>query len=446
MVNSHEWPARHFGVVQGRRTTEAEKEQGGGISGADRNASAAAMQKMTGVRARFRKIGVFGNFGSGNLGNEGSLQAMMNFLEEVAPDAKITCICPGPEAIRRKYGVTAHAMQLPRKGGASIFGKVRARIGDLALMIRRVRDFDVMIIPGTGILDDFGEPPHGMPLRLFTACLVARLRGTKTVFVSIGAGPIVHPLSRWLLKSAAKMAHYCSFRDQFSRDFMASLGMDTSNCPIFPDLAFLLPEPANLPASKNNRLRVGVGLMSYRGWVYGSKSATQIYEDYRDKVVSFVRWLLGNGYEVRLLVGEDSDERVVQETKEALSREAPASEEGRVVAEPVHSLFDLMNQIAQTDIVVATRFHNVICALKMGRPALSIGYSMKNDVLQKEMGLQRFCQQVENLDRTLLVEQFRELAANLDYYQETLQKMKRIYADRLSVQNQLLTDIISIQD
>ena len=309
MVGSHEWSPRHLGGVQGRPATGAQEEGKRVPTNREITGAVKVTQRMARDLAQLRKIVIFGNFGGGNLGNEGSLQAMMNFLREVSPDAKITCICPGPEAIRRKYGVTAHAMQMPRKGGASILGKIRTRIGDLALMIRNIRDFDVMIIPGTGILDDFGEPPQGMPLRLFTACLVAKLRGTKTAFVSIGAGPIAHPLSRWLMRSAATMAHYCSFRDRFSRDFMASLGMDTGNCPIFPDIAFLLPEPVNLPASKSNRLRVGVGVMSYRGWVHGSKSATQIYESYRDKIVGFVRWLLGNGYEVRLLVGEDTDER-----------------------------------------------------------------------------------------------------------------------------------------
>ena len=49
-----------------------------------------------------------------------------------------------------------------------------------------------------------------------------------------------------------------------------------------------------------------------------------------------------------------------------------------------------MHQMAETRIVVATRFHNVVCALKMKKPTISIGYASKNDVLLAEMGLAEF--------------------------------------------------------
>ena len=84
----------------------------------------------------------------------------------------------------------------------------------------------MLIIPGTGILDDFGGNPFGMPLALLAWCLVARLCGAWVAFVSIGAGRIQHPLSRWLMRSAAAMAHYRSYRDTVSKTFMESIGFD----------------------------------------------------------------------------------------------------------------------------------------------------------------------------------------------------------------------------
>ena len=44
-----------------------------------------------------QRIALFGNFGTGNLGNEATLQAMLYNLRSHLPNAEISCICPGPE-------------------------------------------------------------------------------------------------------------------------------------------------------------------------------------------------------------------------------------------------------------------------------------------------------------------------------------------------------------
>ena len=101
----------------------------------------------------------------------------------------------------------------------------------------------MLIVPGTGILGEFRDRPLGMPLALFGWCLAAKLCGARIAFVSVGAGPIEHPLSRWLIKSAAAMAQYRSYRDTSSKKFMESIGFDTRNDAVYPDLAFKLPAP-----------------------------------------------------------------------------------------------------------------------------------------------------------------------------------------------------------
>ena len=53
---------------------------------------------------------------------------------------------------------------------------------------------------------------------------------------------------------------------------------------------------------------------------------------------------------------------------------------------PARTLHDVMQQMADTDIVVATRYHNVVCALRMSKPTISIGYAEKNDALLRRSG------------------------------------------------------------
>ena len=86
----------------------------------------------------------------------------------------------------------------------------------------------------------------------------------------------------------------------------------------------------------------------------------------------------------------DSDDTVVQEIRPTCGRTGPISITNAVVAEPVSTFADLMRAMAPAHIVLATRYHNVICALMLSKPTLSVGYGAKNAVLMEDMGLAEY--------------------------------------------------------
>jgi polysaccharide pyruvyl transferase WcaK-like protein len=410
------------------------------------------LQESAGVgSARRRKhqhvarVGLFGLFGIGNLGNDGSLEAMLNLLRRERPDAELLCICGCPEVVEPKFRLASTRINQALDG--AFWGRLNRLLFDLprelaciVSAVRTLRGLDALVIPGTGILDDFGTGPRGMPYWLFRWCVLARLLGVRIVFANIGAGPIRHPLSRWLMKTAAGLADYRSYRDDISRDFMAGIGADVSRDPVYPDIAFMLREPAPLraPSLEGSPLTVGVGVMSYNGWRQDKARDGTIHAEYLLKLERFVPWLLDAGYRVRLLTGEESDLAVVEELLARITAQRNGRDWPEIVAEPSHSLHDLMAQIADTDVVVATRFHNVVCALKLGRPTLSIGYAKKNEVLLREMGLGDFSQNIEELDVDRLIEQFRRLVAGRHAHGRKIAGTNAAFAGRLRHQQALL--------
>lgn len=359
-----------------------------------------------------KRIGLFGNFGGGNLGNEGSLAAMLLFLRETYPQAELVAICVDPAAVSAEHGIPARPISAPRIPGGGILAKVRARVSDHVYLFRNMRKLDVLLVPGTGVLDDFAERPLGFPYTLFLASFIARARGIPMAFVSIGAGPIRHPLSRWFMKTAARLAVYRSYRDTLSRDFMASIGANVSADRVYPDLAFRLPDPPQVERQAGGALTIGLGVMAYYGWSGDAGENMAIYDRYTEKLATFAIWLLQAGHTIRILIGEECDLRAVDDLTDSIARaasaipEAHTIPEGRVIFEAPRSLGDLMAQIASVDAVVATRFHNVLCALKVGKPTISLGYARKNDVLMEAMGLGAFCQHVERFDVEELKRQF----------------------------------------
>src|SRR5262245_56965258 len=57
--------------------------------------------------ARAPAIALFGLFGCGNFGNDGSLEAMLNLLRRVRPDAQLACICANPGLIQDRFDVNS---------------------------------------------------------------------------------------------------------------------------------------------------------------------------------------------------------------------------------------------------------------------------------------------------------------------------------------------------
>jgi len=342
-----------------------------------------------------------------------------------------------PDAVTRAHKITTIALSAPEFSNSfmrfcnKISLRMIGRLANWGRAVNVIRKFDIVIVPGTSTLNDYGSGPLGTSYGLFRWAAAARLCGVKFCFVGTGAGPILHPVSRWMLRSAASWAHYISFRDQNSKDFLASIGIDTSRAPIYPDLVFKLPPPLQA-ATPDTPITIGIGLMNYNGWIAGARSVSDptVYQTYIENMGRFVVSLLDRGYRVRLLIGETVDVRAVRdvgaiakasrhELTERISSPAKAKE---LISQPINSLHDVMQQVGDTDIVVATRFHNVVCALKLGRPTISIGYEAKNDAVMNDFGLGVFCQSLENLDIEKLDRQLTELLTNKTHYQSVIRE------------------------
>jgi polysaccharide pyruvyl transferase WcaK-like protein len=195
------------------------------------------------------------------------------------------------------------------------------------------------------------------------------------------------------------------------------MGLDTSGDAVYPDVAFALPTPRDDHSATGT---VGVGVMDYYGGNNDRRQAHDLHASYVEKMKRFVLWLVDNSHPIRLLTGDQGDERVVQEIIADLRARRPDLDPLWVIAEPVSSLDELMRQMASVDIVVAMRYHNVVCALKLAKPTLCIGYAAKHDVLMADMGLSEFCQSGKSLDFDLLIEQFTELERRSAQLRQTI--------------------------
>ena len=376
------------------------------------------------------RVGVFGLLGSGNLGNDGSLEAVLGYLRAEHPEAVVDALCGGPEVVTARYGIPATRLNWYRGEyrTASRAGAVAAKgLGKLVDVVRTAawtRRHDVVIVPGTGVLETtLPLRPWGFPYSLFLLCATGRLFGTRVALVGVGAAAIGNRPTRTLTRWSTRLASYRSYRDTMSRDAMRAMGVDTARDEVYADLVFALPAPrASEPPGPPGTVCVGV--MDFHGSNDERDRAEEIHRRYLDGTTRFVRALAGDGRPVRLLTGDELDVPVAGAIRDAV--DSPLVTVARTA-----SLADLMKEMAAADTVVATRYHNLVCALKVGAPTLAVSYSAKSDTLMAEMGLGEYCHPAREADADRILQQFRELERRSAEVRATLSERNLVVARRV---------------
>lgn len=326
-----------------------------------------------------------------NSGNDASFRVVLDLLREVRgqePTLLVTPFAEGAAAIaeetearvvRLRQDLTVHR---ERGGRAAIArGVLGGEVRQVESMIRAVGEASLVVVTGTGIFDDYGERPWHMPYALLSWVVAARAARVPFACLAVGAGPIANPLSRRLMNLAARLMTRISYRDEDSRAFMADIGAGRDDATVCPDVVFAHPVPASPAADPTAaQATVGVGVMAYDGWDRAGSGA--VHNRYVEMMAEVVTAVVESGDRVRLLIGQPID----IPTAEQLFGMLPPHVAERVEPAQFEPMPGLLRAIGACDLVVATRYHNVVAALLMRRPVVSLSYAPKNAELLRAFG------------------------------------------------------------
>lgn len=375
------------------------------------------------------KVSLFGNFGTVNMGNECTLQAVLHNISERFSYADINCICCNPQDVSIRHEISAihmtrHALGATddasgRKPDGVLIRALRILLirapSEVLEWIRAFKALEgraMLLVTGTGVLTDRAEGSLGLPYQMFKWVMAAKLRNMKVLFLSVGVEPISHQLAKRFIKWSLGVADRISYRDGHSQKYMAQMGINHSSS-VCPDLVFSLPDNALPKWTKalSEPPVVGVGLYDYcRADFLRNDVGECRYRSYLLKLSAFIVWLLGHNYQVRIIIGDVTyDNAVREDLRNLLEGQGINYSQCNILDEPISTVSDLLDQIAKIDLLVATRFHNVLLALMLNRPVISISYDQKNDALMEQMGLSDYCQTIDSLDVSQLTGQFLKL-------------------------------------
>jgi polysaccharide pyruvyl transferase WcaK-like protein len=415
--------------------------------------------------------------GNGNLGDEAIVVATLQGLRDRCPDCDLYVVCPNPEDTQTRHGVAARpiapasgprpsptpasapgpsASGRPQPGIRAVVRRWPALVRTLkflarpwevarrlahdlvffAAAVRELRETRVLILTGSGVLSDHFGGPKNFPLTILRWTLAARLAGARVVFLSVGAGPLTAPLSRALVRGALKLVSYCSVRDVTSRTLLQPL-MPRRPLLVVPDLAHGLnlstvPQPPARP-----RPLVAINAFPHYDPRYWPVADAGRYQHYVSRLARFVSWLLENKYRILLVPTQlRADTRVLADLLDVLQASGGACRHA-ILTPRITGLDDLVSSLAEADLVVATRFHALLLALRLGRPAIALSNHHKMTDLMTAMGQADYVLDIDQFTPDVLRERFQRLESQAPAIQAEL--VQRAAALRAAVDHQFET-------
>ena len=243
------------------------------------------------------------------------------------------------------------------------------------------------------------------------------------------------------------MAHYRSYRDEETKEFVKEIGFENKDDPVYTDLAYsLMLKPEIIGSNSHNDSSnsylgtVGIGPMAYydpRTW---PKKDIRIYQDYLDQACAIV--CIGCWSKTSrsgLFPGEAVTRPPCDPGFfELLEKSGVEYQPDQVIYEPVDTVDDLMSQLKLMDVVVASRFHGVLLSQLVYKPILALSYHSKVNVLMNETGQEEFCFPIDQFSVETVKEYFQKLWSKREQIQGQLKHYVQSYRSLLDEQYELV--------
>jgi polysaccharide pyruvyl transferase WcaK-like protein len=423
------------------------------------------------------RIGIFGHYGNTNMGDEATIQAVIQNIRKRLPEASIVCFSLRPDDTASRHGVkafpirrTVYASSTAGATGVSgesrpedhgmpglamckraikrvpllrgFFRQAKRLAANLAQIVpeirfllrsrRTLKELDLLLITGSNqFVDNFGGPWF-FPYDLLKWTVLARLAGARVCYMSVGAGPINSRLSYMFIRWALRFHDYLSFRDEASRQLIRKAG-HRGTTYVYPDLAHSLV--LNVPGTENDvellsgsrKPVIGINPMPLFDSRYWCEEDSHTYENFVRMLAGFSSRLIAEGYPVFFFPTQRKDEDVIDDVFDLLDPNVSGLIDAATGKRKSPSVNDCMANILSADIVVAARFHGVALSLRAERPVVAICYFRKTRDLMREMGQEAYALDFEKLTPDGLWKCLKDLERNREDEKKRIREKGKAY-------------------
>ncbi|SFD86249.1 Polysaccharide pyruvyl transferase family protein WcaK [Lentibacillus persicus] len=311
-------------------------------------------------------IGIVGNYGNDNQGDDAILEGILVQLDETYKinREEIIVFSNKPDQIEQKHGVQSFPLFQKRKSDPM---KLIATVIKNKPIIKKL---DLLIIGGGGILMDLYK--NG-PIIIGMYGWLARLTKTPVVIYGAGAGPISSFAGKQILKSLGNMAKLVTVRDPKSKDLLQSIGVKE---PIYviSDPAFYV-KPPNETEEKKEGFQIGVTAVPFYNKSYWPVEDRKKYTDYINGMAHNLDSLLHANPSAGVnffSTKHPFDTEVTKDIKELM-----VYKDRCTLVDQGINYREILNLVNKQDLVIGTRLHSLILSLVAHTPIIAVAYHHK---------------------------------------------------------------------
>lgn len=437
-----------------------------------------------------RKIGVFSHGGTKNLGDEALLAAVIQNVRMRVACATVIGFTINPSDTRERHGIPCFPIRcsgndapqtssnesskrsgpqqpeeksalngvkswikaipglrsvvMALRSAAEILVAIAREPKFLLESYRRLKGVELLLVAGSQQLNDGYGGAWGFPYTLYKWTLLSKLTGTKVAILSVGAGPITSPLSKFFFKRVLNMVNYRSYRDAISSRLMESLGIKGDH-PVFPDLvySFQLPAP-NQATKEEQRVIVGTNPVPFFDGRYWPTSDPARYNEYVKKLATFAEWLDKSQHSVLFFPTQTrADALTINDIRQSMNGSGHSA--SMLAGREIKTIEDLVSEISRADLIVANRYHGILISLMMNKPVLGIAYHEKSRALLAQVGQGEYVLDIANFKSEELIERFGKLEANAPAIKKQIAEHMAPLRQALSQQYDTVFGLIGVQ-
>lgn len=340
-----------------------------------------------------RRIGLLGMYASANLGDTAIQQAVMGALQARRPDLEFVALCTAPQDAALTFGLRAHHLSGFDTEAAPSWIADRAplplRLAASAWRIDRLmRGLDMLLVSGSGQIDDYWGGPWEQPFRLRAWAGAARRQRKPVAFFGVGVDQLLTATGTRLATSALALADQLVVRDPGSLEALRRLGFE-AECDVCPDPAFHLRSAA-LPRPDAEPRFVVLSPIVRKAWP-GAEDAA--YGHYLQCLAALADRLLDRGLHVRFVCSQTRmDPPVIAQVRARMQRDAALTSDYTP-----RTVEDYLRATQHAELVVASRLHALILAMVAGTPVVAASYARKVTQQMIDADLGRQCLELQGL-------------------------------------------------
>lgn len=331
------------------------------------------------------KIGIVGNYGNNNNGDEAILAGIIEQVKAYygITEKQIVVFSNNPPQTANRYRVAASPLYYKRSSATTTFIETIKKNSPL------IRELDLLIVGGGGILMDF----YNREAQLFGSYgMMAKWGKVPYIVYGCGAGPITSTMGKFFIRYLTGRARSVSVRDPQSKQLLHKIGV-RRQIEVIGDPSFALPS-IERPKSTEGIRKIGVTVVPYYSMAYWPEANDVKYENYVNGMAENLDLLIAKK-DVHLTLFSTKFPHDVDVTEDVYKR--MTYQEHVTVNRNNLSPEEIIAISAEQDALIGTRLHSLYLAVNANTPIMAISYHHKVADFMEMVGMAERTVRIDDL-------------------------------------------------